>query len=153
MYGFESWTTKKAECQKIDAFELWYWRRLLRVPWTVRISNQSILREINSKYSWEGLMLKLKTSILCTPDVNVDSLGKTLMKKDWGQEETGRTEDEMLDGISDLMDINLRRLQEIMKGREVWHAAVYRVAKSRTWLSEWTTTLERHRRQIIQMMT
>ena len=133
----ESWTIMKAERQRIDAFELWCWRRLFRVPWTVRRSNQSILKEINSEYPLEGLMLKLKLLILWPPNVKSQLTWKDLEAgKDWGQEEEVATED----GITDSVDLNLSNLREIVKDREAWHAAVHGVTKSQTWLSNWIRT-------------
>ena len=136
MYGCESWTVKKAEHRRIDAFELWCWRRLLRVPWTARRSNQSILKEISPGFSLEGMMLKLKLQYFGHLMQRVDSLGKTLMLGGiGGQEEKGTTEDKMLDGITDLMDMSLSELREMVMNREGWRAVIHGVTKSRTRLS------------------
>ena len=134
MYCCESWTIKKAECQRIYAFELWCWRRLLKVPWTARKSNQSILREINPVYSLEGLMLKLELQYfghLRTPN----SLKKSLMLgKIEGRRRRGLWRMRCLNGITDAVDLNLGKLQETVRDKEAWHAAVHGFAKSQTWL-------------------
>ena len=114
MYGCESWTVKKAECWRIDAFELWCWRRLLRVPWTERRSNQSILKEISPEYSLEGLMLNLKLQYFGQPDMKYWLIGKDPdTEEDWRQEEKGMKEDEILDGITDSVDMSLSKIQEL----------------------------------------
>ena len=148
MYGFERWTIKKAKCWRLDTFELWCWRRLLRVLWIAR-SNQSILKEISSEYSLEGLMLKLKLQYFGYLMQRTDSLEKTLMLgKIEGMRRRGWQRIRWLASITNSMDMNLSKLQETDEDRGAWHAAVHGVSKKRAWLSEWLNWTELKRNMI-----
>ena len=150
MYGCESWTIKKAEHQRIDAFELWCWRRVLRVPWTARRSNQSILKETYPEYSLEGLMLKLKLQYSGHLMQRTDSFEKILILGKIEGRRRGRQRMRCLDGITDSTDKSLSKLQELVMDREAWRAAVHGVAKSRTWLSDWTELTDTANRSIFR---
>ena len=139
MHGCESWTIKKAKCRRIDAFELWCWRRLLRVPWTARRSNQSILKEISPGFLLEGLMLKLKLPYFGHLMRRADAFEKTLiLGKIEGRRRRGRQRMRWLHGITDSMEVCLCEIRKLVIDREAWHAAIHGVANSRTWLSDWT---------------
>ena len=153
MYGCESWTVKKAERWRIDVFELWCWRRLLRGPWTARRSNQSILKEISSGISLEGMMLKLKLQYSGHLMQRIDSLDKTLMLGGiGGRRRRGRQRMRWLDSIIDLMEVSLSELRELVMDREAWRAVIHVVAKSRTRLSDWTELNWKMRHQVVTII-